>query len=360
MARICDGRRPGARAVPAGDGRGSRTPSTSSRGAPSGDAREILRETMFAPTVTGSPLESACRVIAATSRTGRGYYSGVVALIGRDADGERDAGLGHPHPHRRHRRRRASCGSRSAPRWYATPTRRRRSAETRAKAAGLLAAAASGTRPTAGFADAPPGPRGAGAAQRAARPLLAGRRTQTPTTRACCPGGKVLVVDAEDTFTAMLDHQLQRAGPGGDGPPLRRAARPRRLRPGRAGARARRPARRRRPQIARLRTATGAAAGRAAAVPRGLPQPPGAQPPARTAAAPPESPESGHAAGDRPVRPAANGSASTTPSPPSAPVTRSRWPASARSRCAETRPPVRCTRCAGRTSPRCSSTPSRC
>ncbi|MFD0658618.1 chorismate-binding protein [Thermocatellispora tengchongensis] len=51
------------------------------------DVRDILRETMFAPTVTGSPLESACRVIGRHEPQGRGYYSGVAALIGRDASG---------------------------------------------------------------------------------------------------------------------------------------------------------------------------------------------------------------------------------------------------------------------------------
>jgi 2-amino-4-deoxychorismate synthase len=51
------------------------------------DPREILATTMYAPTVTGSPLESACRVIARRERTGRGYYAGAIALFGRDADG---------------------------------------------------------------------------------------------------------------------------------------------------------------------------------------------------------------------------------------------------------------------------------
>ncbi|MDQ3402033.1 MAG: chorismate-binding protein, partial [Actinomycetota bacterium] len=49
---------------------------------------DILRETMFAPTVTGSPLENACRVISNHEPHGRGYYSGVVALI--STDGHRD------------------------------------------------------------------------------------------------------------------------------------------------------------------------------------------------------------------------------------------------------------------------------
>lgn len=42
---------------------------------------KILKETLFAPTVTGSPLENACRVIKKYEPQGRGYYSGVIALI---------------------------------------------------------------------------------------------------------------------------------------------------------------------------------------------------------------------------------------------------------------------------------------
>ncbi|MFF9677803.1 chorismate-binding protein, partial [Streptomyces eurythermus] len=53
------------------------------------DPRTILRETLFAPTVTGSPLESACRVIHRYEPRGRGYYSGVIALIGQDERGWR-------------------------------------------------------------------------------------------------------------------------------------------------------------------------------------------------------------------------------------------------------------------------------
>lgn len=53
------------------------------------DVRDILRESMFAPTVTGSPLESAARVISRYEPQGRGYYSGIAALIGTDADGKR-------------------------------------------------------------------------------------------------------------------------------------------------------------------------------------------------------------------------------------------------------------------------------
>lgn len=42
---------------------------------------EILRLSMFAPTVVGSPLENATRVIARYEKYGRSYYSGFAALI---------------------------------------------------------------------------------------------------------------------------------------------------------------------------------------------------------------------------------------------------------------------------------------
>ncbi len=48
---------------------------------------EILLKTLFAPTVTGSPLENACRVIAKYEPGGRAYYAGVGALIKKEFDG---------------------------------------------------------------------------------------------------------------------------------------------------------------------------------------------------------------------------------------------------------------------------------
>jgi phenazine biosynthesis protein phzE len=51
------------------------------------DVRQVLRDTMFAATVTGSPVENACRLIAKYETEGRGYYASVAALIGHDADG---------------------------------------------------------------------------------------------------------------------------------------------------------------------------------------------------------------------------------------------------------------------------------
>ncbi|EFE73894.1 anthranilate synthase [Streptomyces filamentosus NRRL 15998] len=57
------------------------------RGKSSLDVRDVLRETMFAATVTGSPVQNACRVIERYESGGRGYYAGALALLGRDANG---------------------------------------------------------------------------------------------------------------------------------------------------------------------------------------------------------------------------------------------------------------------------------
>lgn len=57
------------------------------RGRSTMDVRDVLRETMFAATVTGSPVQNACRVIERYEPGGRGYYAGALALIGRDGGG---------------------------------------------------------------------------------------------------------------------------------------------------------------------------------------------------------------------------------------------------------------------------------
>ncbi|MDX3617377.1 chorismate-binding protein, partial [Streptomyces europaeiscabiei] len=48
------------------------------RGRSSLDVREVLKETMFAATVTGSPVQNACRVIERHEVGGRGYYAGAL------------------------------------------------------------------------------------------------------------------------------------------------------------------------------------------------------------------------------------------------------------------------------------------
>jgi phenazine biosynthesis protein phzE len=52
------------------------------------DVVDLLRESMFAATVTGSPVESACHIIAKYEPSPRRYYASSIALIGRDEDGE--------------------------------------------------------------------------------------------------------------------------------------------------------------------------------------------------------------------------------------------------------------------------------
>ncbi len=51
------------------------------------DPRQVLRDTMYAATVTGSPVENACRLIKEYESEGRGYYGAALAILGRDAAG---------------------------------------------------------------------------------------------------------------------------------------------------------------------------------------------------------------------------------------------------------------------------------
>ncbi|MGW0792254.1 anthranilate synthase family protein [Streptomyces sp. NPDC002911] len=173
------------------------------------DVRDILRETMFAPTVTGSPLQNACRTIHQYEPGGRGYYSGTAALIGRDADGRRvmDSAIlirtADITPEGR-----IGIGVGATIVRHSDPASE--AAETRTKAAGLLAAL--GGDGTEGFAGHPSVRR---ALQRRNDPLadfwLARTTARTPAPNDLA-GRSILVVDAEDTFTAMIDHQLRSLG----------------------------------------------------------------------------------------------------------------------------------------------------
>jgi 2-amino-4-deoxychorismate synthase len=183
---------------------------------------EVLRETMFAPTVIGSPLPNAARVIARYEPTGRGYYGGVVALVGargtldsailiRTADlrpdGRLEIGVG------------ATLVRRSDPDAEV--------AETRAKAGGLLAAiGADRTAPAH-----PPLARHPHVAhalesrnERLSRfwlaPVAGGRLALAdqadPARVRPLPdlaGRRVLVVDGGDAFTRMLGIQIRAVGP---------------------------------------------------------------------------------------------------------------------------------------------------
>ncbi|BBC96518.1 anthranilate synthase family protein [Streptomyces griseofuscus] len=182
------------------------------RGKSSLDAREVLRETMFAATVTGSPVQNACRVIERHEVGGRGYYAGALALLGRDAGGTQT--LDSPILIRT-----ADIGADGRLRVPVGATLVRGSepagevAETHAKAAGVLAAL--GVRPGR--------PRAERKLPRLAddprvRAALDGRRSalapfwlrmQQPAAEV---SGHALVVDGEDTFTAMLAHLLRATG----------------------------------------------------------------------------------------------------------------------------------------------------
>lgn len=182
------------------------------------DVREVLRETMFAPTVTGSPMENACRVIARHERTGRRYYAGVLALLGRDADGRQtlDAPI---------LIRTAELSPTGELRVPVGATLVRHStaegevAETHAKAAGVLAAFGLGPQaPRPATAAAPrladdPEVRAALAARNAplARFWL-DQRIPGTTALPGLVGRRALIVDGEDTFTGMLAHQLRALG----------------------------------------------------------------------------------------------------------------------------------------------------
>ncbi|WP_424214157.1 anthranilate synthase family protein [Streptomyces sp. BI20] len=191
------------------------------RGRSSLDVREVLRETMFAATVTGSPVENACRVIRRYESGGRGYYAGALALLGRDGEGR--ATLDSPILIRT-----ADIAADGSLRVPVGATLVRHSdpasevAETHAKAAGVLAALGVPAHPAAlgSGGTAPAGARARWAEDpRVAAALAARRRDLAPfwlrlREPVGAPVGEVLLVDGEDTFTAMLAHVLRVAGSG--------------------------------------------------------------------------------------------------------------------------------------------------
>lgn len=177
---------------------------------------ELLYRTLFAPTVTGSPVESACRVIARHETAGRGYYSGALALIGTEDTGRPcldSAILIRTAQFDEHGGLEIGVGSTIVR--NSDPANE--AAETRAKAAGLLTALSTGGT---GGAPATPAPLAELALEPAVRDALA-RRNQGLAEfwfRPAAPpveylDRRVLVIDAEDSFTAMLEHQIRACGP---------------------------------------------------------------------------------------------------------------------------------------------------
>ncbi|MFI0541186.1 anthranilate synthase family protein [Streptomyces sp. WSLK1-3] len=182
------------------------------RGKSSLDVREVLKETMFAATVTGSPVQNACRVIERHEVGGRGYYAGALALLGRDSGGAQT--LDSPILIRTAD---ISAGGRLRVPVGATLVRGSdpagEVAETHAKAAGVLAAlGARPSRPRAEHA------RVSLADDPRVRAALDGRRTNLAPfwlrmqERSGKLEGHALVVDGEDTFTSMLAHVLRSGG----------------------------------------------------------------------------------------------------------------------------------------------------
>jgi phenazine biosynthesis protein phzE len=194
------------------------------------DPRDVLRQTMFAPTVTGAPMQNACAVIARRERRPRGYYAGVMALFEPGPAGVWDVDApilirtAYVEP----------SGRLSVP---AGATLVRHSdplsevAETRTKAAGVLAAIGATVSPNLPDAVAPSpatpparpttsGTPAAVAADPQVKATLLYRNERLaefwlrPQISAASPlaGLDVAIVDAEDHFSEMLAHLLRRLG----------------------------------------------------------------------------------------------------------------------------------------------------
>ncbi len=196
------------------------------RGRSTMDPRDILRETMFAPTVTGSPMQNACTVITRHERSPRGYYSGVAALFTPTPDGRHD--LDAPILIRTaylvDQKLRVPVGATLVR--HSDPDGE--VSETHGKAAGVLGAIGAIERDPSPVVnseavdeDAP-----ATAPRRLAddpgvAALLARRNErlaafwlnpQAPDGHGPYAGRTAVVVDAEDRFTTMLAHQLRHLG----------------------------------------------------------------------------------------------------------------------------------------------------
>ncbi|MFG3138365.1 anthranilate synthase family protein [Streptomyces sp. NPDC048211] len=182
------------------------------RGRSSLDVREVLKETMFAATVTGSPVQNACRVIERYESGGRGYYAGALALLRQGPDGAQT--LDSPILIRT-----ADISAGGELRVPVGATLVRHSdpesevAETHAKAAGVLAAL--GVRPGRPHAEEE---RPRLADDPRVRAALDARRDGLAPfwlrmqERTDALSGHALVVDGEDTFTSMLGHLLRASG----------------------------------------------------------------------------------------------------------------------------------------------------
>ena len=181
------------------------------------DITDVLRETLVAPTVVGSPVENACRVVARHERCGRGYYSGVLALIGQDTSGRstldsailiRTADI--------HRTGMLRIGVGATVVRHSDPATE--AAETQAKAAGVLAAIRSAAAPSSqsagqvGLGNRPEVLRSLARRNSSLAPFWFRAREHGVQDLRPLSGRQLLVIDAEDTFTSMLGIQLTDLG----------------------------------------------------------------------------------------------------------------------------------------------------
>jgi len=171
-------------------------------------ALDLLNATMFAPTVMGGPIESAARVIHQYEPGGRGYYSGVAALISHKNDNVLlDSGI---------LIRTADINNNGHLKISVGATLVRGSnpaeetAETRTKASGVLTALGIGSK-------------GKFSVHPEVIDLLQRRnhsiaefwlrdRIAPCSDNSALAGKKVLIVDEEDTFTSMINLQLRALG----------------------------------------------------------------------------------------------------------------------------------------------------
>ena len=199
------------------------------RGRSTMDPRDILRETMFAPTVTGSPMQNACTVIKRHERAPRGYYSGVAALFtpstgadGSAAGHDLDAPILIRTAYLVDGRLRVPVGATLVR--HSDPDGE--VSETHGKAAGVLGAIGAVPRDEVAEAaaldeDAPTAQPRRLADDPHIAALLAARNErlapfwlnpQASGEAGPFAGLTAVVIDAEDRFTTMLAHQLRHLG----------------------------------------------------------------------------------------------------------------------------------------------------
>jgi phenazine biosynthesis protein phzE len=181
------------------------------------DVVEMLRHSMFAATVVGSPIENACRVLYRNDPLSRRYYGSALVLLGRDAEGEDT--LDSPITIRTAEialSGELSIGVGVTIVRDSDPVAE--TAETVAKTGGLLAALGA-----KGDGNAPVYRLGGDLYNEDSLIGLAARNTRLSrfwiedqsaghAMPACLAGKKAVIIDNEDSFTRMLGHMIRPLG----------------------------------------------------------------------------------------------------------------------------------------------------